>query len=484
LGESLASPSIKTLGDGSSMDVKPFQAEPIGKLSPLNSQRLESLRVPSPYFAGSESPAGVLGSGTYALPEVSYADPAGGGSWSGLPTLWKGGDSGADIMGLAGTAPVGELRRLNGPLAFNAELPAGGSYIGYADRMGQRFFDVNDPAQGVIRVSAPDGRSVSQLDAVVVSGKRDMDLARFEALKDAVARGDRSVDIDELVGLGRRYDPTNPWVRNPTGREALTRFTTTVATGTAGMFTGGWAFGALRASGRGLLVSSAGAGYMGDLTTQLLDNGVSLGTGGRYGRTGINGWELAGVTALGAATPILGRAFELAGQAKDAMFGGLRFTSRVGEAYEQAIWSQRVTFAGHGTIADSATFVVPNGSSITFYAEPGATITNSLGREIEAGSELYPAVYRRTFGPGEVAPNPTLHPIEASWLAESPMGTRVVVEEPTALRDLMKPNVGVCHWAACIEDATLPASSYMYTNLGPVKKVGNSYGSTLGNVRP
>jgi hypothetical protein len=72
------------------------------------------------------------------------------------------------------------------------------------------------------------------------------------------------------------------------------------AGGVAGMATGGWAFGAMRAAGAGLLTSGAAAGVVGDLTVQASDNAAWLATGGQYGRSGINGTELALSAGLGA----------------------------------------------------------------------------------------------------------------------------------------------------------------------------------------
>jgi len=173
---------------------------------------------------------------------------------------------------------------------------------GYVDEAGQRYADVTDPFRGTtqrITVANVRAAGVAQLETVTVTGKRDMELARYEAMKDAVNRGER-VDVDDMVQLGRRYDPTNPWVRNPTGREAMTGFVTTVATGTAGLLIRGWAFGAMRTAGYGLTASGFTAGVVGDLTTQTLDNGVYFASSGGYGRRGINATELALSGGLGA----------------------------------------------------------------------------------------------------------------------------------------------------------------------------------------
>jgi hypothetical protein len=50
-----------------------------------------------------------------------------------------------------------------------------------------------------------------------------------------------------------------------------------------------------------------------------------------------------------------------------------------------------------------------------------------------------------TFGPGESVPNYTL--MAPSGL--NIMSGSTTVEDATRLSDLLKPNMGVCHWAAC-----------------------------------
>lgn len=240
-------------------------------------------RVPALPLGGGDAVSGLLGSGTYGLPDGLLSGPAAGGSWSDARTLWRGGDSGASIEAMAGAMQVGELRRLNGPVAFNAELPAGGSYVGYVDRMGQRFFDVNDPAQGVVRVSEPTGAANQSLPPVLVTGKRDMELARFEAMKDAVRQGDRSVNTGELVDLARRYDPTNYFASHHTPGEKLAQFGLTSAIGTGSFFTGGAAYIGLMRLGLGARSSMVLSSMAGDAVFQGLDIGTNRLSGGVYG---------------------------------------------------------------------------------------------------------------------------------------------------------------------------------------------------------
>lgn len=95
-------------------------------------------------------------------------------------------------------------------------------------------------------------------------------------------------------------DPNNRFATGPRLGNVLADVGLLNAGGVAGMVTGGWAFGALRAAGYGVLTSGATAGVVGDLTVQASDNAAWLATGGQYGRSGINGTELALSAGLGA----------------------------------------------------------------------------------------------------------------------------------------------------------------------------------------
>jgi hypothetical protein len=71
------------------------------------------------------------------------------------------------------------------------------------------------------------------------------------------------------------------------------------APGVAGLITGGLAFTALRGAGVGVIGSGGGAGLLGDLMAQLLDNCVIVSTNGQYGRSGIDLIELGLSGGLG-----------------------------------------------------------------------------------------------------------------------------------------------------------------------------------------
>jgi hypothetical protein len=128
----------------------------------------------------------------------------------------------------------------------------------------------------------------------------------------------------------------------------------------------------------------------------------------------------------------------------------------------------RASFVGHGELPTNATFIVPNGVRVTFYAEPGAQITNDLGQLIEANA-VPGYAYKRTYNPGEIAPNPILQPVPDNWVSKNPAGMIVRTSEPTSLSNLLRPSMGECHWAACMYNPTMPGSDYLFMTVGKVK---------------
>jgi hypothetical protein len=95
-------------------------------------------------------------------------------------------------------------------------------------------------------------------------------------------------------------DPSNPWTQGPRMGNVLADSVLFTAGGVAGMFTGGWAFAAMRGAGYSLLSAGATAGVVGDLTVQAGDNAAWLASDGQLGRSGISGTELAISAGLGA----------------------------------------------------------------------------------------------------------------------------------------------------------------------------------------
>jgi hypothetical protein len=139
------------------------------------------------------------------------------------------------------------------------------------------------------------------------------------------------------------------------------------------------------------------------------------------------------------------------------------------EALNTSSLDPRVSFVGHG--ADGTTFIVPKGSSITFYSPRGADISNALGQQIEEGVNIA-HLYKQTYSSGQSAPNPILSAIEDSSVSKNPVGSVIRVEQQTPLSQLMRENMGNCHWAACMSSTNpeLLGTGYIYTTLGPIKK--------------
>jgi len=102
-------------------------------------------------------------------------------------------------------------------------------------------------------------------------------------------------------------------------------------------------------------------------------------------------------------------------------------------------------FSGHGAFVEgSGKVTLPEGTSISTYAPHNSYITDAVGNQIELGNPPMPT---RVFGPGETMPNYTLYPPGDLNIAGNP----VTVGRATPLSELLKPNIGMCHWAACTE---------------------------------
>ncbi|MGN9766575.1 putative adhesin [Micromonospora sp. SD12] len=101
-------------------------------------------------------------------------------------------------------------------------------------------------------------------------------------------------------------------------------------------------------------------------------------------------------------------------------------------------------FAGHAKHElSNGNVKVPEGTRVAVYAPYSKTLDDAQGFAVESGSPWMNPV--RTYKSGESMPNFTLMP---------PSGLRiransVTVSGPTLLADLLGPNMGTCHWAAC-----------------------------------
>ncbi len=106
----------------------------------------------------------------------------------------------------------------------------------------------------------------------------------------------------------------------------------------------------------------------------------------------------------------------------------------------------RYKMSGHGDYFEvNGTVRVPEGTSITTYAEHGSPITGALGNLIETGGDTS-RVYSRTFYAGEEIPNYTLFPPRELNI----IGTPHTVDRATLLSDLLGPNMGSVDFAACL----------------------------------
>lgn len=128
--------------------------------------------------------------------------------------------------------------------------------------------------------------------------------------------------------------------------------------------------------------------------------------------------------------------------------------------HDAATQGERHTISGHGSYdPDNGAFIVPNGSSITTFAEHGSTITDSLGNLIETGGDTS-GVYSKTFHAGEPIPNYTIHPPDGLKILGSPL----TVERPTLISELIRENMGHVDLAVCTFDPTAPTGKVYHVN--------------------
>ena len=115
-----------------------------------------------------------------------------------------------------------------------------------------------------------------------------------------------------------------------------------------------------------------------------------------------------------------------------------------GARYNPAIRARpdgEVVFHGHGgKTGDELT--IPEGTSVAFHGEHGFTIERPHGMRISMGGSTPTSVH----GPGDTIPDYWLTPLGPGF-TYGPGST--TVDEPRRLSDLLQPNMGTCHWAAC-----------------------------------
>ncbi|NES27985.1 DNRLRE domain-containing protein [Micromonospora terminaliae] len=101
--------------------------------------------------------------------------------------------------------------------------------------------------------------------------------------------------------------------------------------------------------------------------------------------------------------------------------------------------------SGHGgQEAGAGKTRVPKGTCVAMYCDHGDTILDSLGNDIETGAPVKPV---QVYKPGQFIQDYTLYPPTGLNI----MGNPTTVTSPTRLSQLLQPNMGMCHWAACRE---------------------------------
>ncbi|KJS53022.1 hypothetical protein VM98_27745, partial [Streptomyces rubellomurinus subsp. indigoferus] len=106
---------------------------------------------------------------------------------------------------------------------------------------------------------------------------------------------------------------------------------------------------------------------------------------------------------------------------------------------------QRV-FAGHGGWWPWYGWTrIPKGSSLATYGKKWHTISDFTGFSVEIGDTALLPV--NVYGPGKWVRNLRLFPPDENINVRQGSHT---VTKPTPLSDLMEPDMGPCHWAACL----------------------------------
>lgn len=84
---------------------------------------------------------------------------------------------------------------------------------------------------------------------------------------------------------------------------------------------------------------------------------------------------------------------------------------------------------------------MPDGTELRFYTEHGAKLSDEAGLAVESGMGSPVQIFEA----GDVVPD---------YVLKAPAGLSIrrasmTVQDPTRLSELLQPNMGVCHWAAC-----------------------------------
>ncbi|WP_211482761.1 polymorphic toxin-type HINT domain-containing protein [Duganella sp. CF458] len=216
-----------------------------------------------------------------------------------------------------GTVPIGQVTSSDFKL-LGEERYVGGSraatYAGF-DGAGNLFTNASDTRGKYQFYGRPEGATATFQD--VLDNATDPQ-QRLELLKYRFERW--NVGAGEYAALGLDLNPGDPrfteMQQRANGmRDAVGSFSLMTAGGVAGLMTGGLAFGAVRTLGAPLATSAWGAigvtgaagvsaGFVGDLTSQGIENVAYFASGKAIGHFGINKTELAFSAGFGLA-PIL-----------------------------------------------------------------------------------------------------------------------------------------------------------------------------------
>ena len=104
-----------------------------------------------------------------------------------------------------------------------------------------------------------------------------------------------------------------------------------------------------------------------------------------------------------------------------------------------------LVFSGHGGIhpEDRTLLTIPHGTELAMYSRHGESISDEVGNLIETGNPTPLEIYR----PGQQVPDYTLD--DPDDLHIEGMPRNITVTGPTYLSELLGPNRGRVHWAAC-----------------------------------
>ncbi len=114
----------------------------------------------------------------------------------------------------------------------------------------------------------------------------------------------------------------------------------------------------------------------------------------------------------------------------------------------------QTVFSGHGSWSPGDGLTrIPKGTRLKMYTKHDDTIWDSEGNAIELGN---PIKATKEYKGGQYVQDYTLWPGDGSYAAQgfsklNIMGNPITVTKPTKLSQLLQPNMGTCHWAACRE---------------------------------